>query len=71
MKMKNLWVPAINALLVSCLMTAIVSLVTTMVNFTVFEVQRWLGAWALSWLIAFPTLMVVIPFVRRLSAKWQ
>jgi len=26
----------------------------------------WIGAWSLSWLIAFPTLLVLLPAVRRL-----
>jgi hypothetical protein len=25
----------------------------------------WLGAWGLSWLVAFPTLLLVLPVVRR------
>jgi hypothetical protein len=31
--------------------------------------QLWLGSWGVSWLIAFPTLMAVLPFVRRLTGK--
>ena len=28
----------------------------------------WLEAWGISWLIAFPVLLVVLPLVRRLTA---
>ncbi len=27
---------------------------------------RWLPAWGLSWLVAFPTLLLVLPLVRRI-----
>lgn len=67
---KGLLIPVVNALLVSCLMTAIVSLVTTLLNLKTFDVQRWISAWTLSWLIAFPTLMAVISFVRKAVARW-
>ncbi|GLK68476.1 DUF2798 domain-containing protein [Hansschlegelia plantiphila] len=29
--------------------------------------EQWLRAWGLSWVIAFPTLLVVLPAVRRLA----
>lgn len=30
--------------------------------------QIWLGSWSLSWVVAFPVLMVLLPVVRRLTA---
>jgi hypothetical protein len=30
--------------------------------------QIWLGSWGLSWVVAFPVLMVLLPLVRRLTA---
>jgi hypothetical protein len=27
-----------------------------------------LGAWGLSWMVAFPTLLLILPMVRRLTA---
>ena len=30
--------------------------------------QMWLGSWALSWVVAFPTLLLVLPLVRRATA---
>lgn len=27
---------------------------------------RWLDAWSLSWMVAFPTILIVVPAVRRL-----
>jgi hypothetical protein len=70
MPRKNTLLAAANALLVSLLMTAVVSLVTTLLNLHAFDARHWLGAWALSWLIAFPTLLAVMPLVRGLVARW-
>ncbi len=57
-------------LLLSIFMTAIVSLVSTLRSVGLVEgvVALWLGAWGMSWLIGFPTLLLVLPVVRRLTA---
>ena len=53
-------------LLLSILMTFIVSLISTLhsIGFGRGLVQVWMGAWGLSWIIAFPTLLLVLPLVR-------
>lgn len=57
-------------LILSLFMTCIVSAVATVINVGVTAnlAKLWLLAWAWSWLIAFPTLLVVLPVVRRLVA---
>jgi hypothetical protein len=57
-------------LLLSILMTCIVSLISTFkgVGWVPGFWQMWLGAWAVSWLVAFPTLLVALPLVRKLTA---
>jgi hypothetical protein len=57
-------------LLLSILMTMIVSLVSTCRNLGIPPgfMRIWLGAWGVSWLVAFPTLLVMLPLVRRLTA---
>lgn len=30
--------------------------------------SRWLSAWGISWLIAFPVLLIILPLVRRIVA---
>lgn len=57
-------------LLLSLLMTFIVSLISTVraVGLSVDLPRLWVGAWALSWVVAFPTLLLVLPLVRRLTA---
>jgi hypothetical protein len=56
-------------LLLSILMTMIVSLVSTFRNLGIPPgfMHIWLGAWGVSWLVAFPTLLVMLPLVRRLT----
>ncbi len=55
-------------LILSILMTCIVSAVSTLRNIGLVEgvAGHWLQAWGLSWLIAFPTLLLVLPLVRRI-----
>ncbi|WP_371414433.1 DUF2798 domain-containing protein [Acidovorax sp. 1608163] len=57
-------------LILSVLMTCVVSLISTLKSIgwgtTFFNV--WPGAWMLSWLVAFPVLLLVLPIVRKLTA---
>jgi hypothetical protein len=57
-------------LLLSVLMTFIVSMISTLKGIGVVPgfVRIWLGAWAVSWVVAFPTLLLVLPLVRRATA---
>lgn len=57
-------------LILSILMSGIVSFIATLntVGFHYGIVGLWLGAWEVSWLIAFPTLLLVLPLVRRIVA---
>ncbi|MCY1435828.1 hypothetical protein D9M71_519360 [compost metagenome] len=54
-------------LLLSILMTCIVSLISTFkgIGWSPQFVTKWLAAWGLSWVIAFPVLLLVLPLVRR------
>ena len=54
----------------SIAMTCIVSLVTTIMDVGLIShfMSEWLPAWGVSWIIAFPCLLVVLPVVRRLTA---
>ena len=51
-------------------MTFVVSGISTVKSLgpTAGFLRTWPGAWALSWLVAFPTLLLVLPVVRRLVA---
>ena len=54
-------------LVLSIFMTFVVSCISTLssVGFTPEMPSAWMRAWGLSWLIAFPALLVVLPLVRR------
>jgi hypothetical protein len=56
--------------LLSVLMTFIVSMVSTLssMGLTKAFISIWFIAWGLSWLDAFPTLLLVLPLVRRATA---
>ncbi|MEF7613410.1 DUF2798 domain-containing protein [Aquincola sp. MAHUQ-54] len=57
-------------LLLSVMMTFIVSFISTFrgVGWGPDLVRVWLGSWGLSWLVAFPTLLLALPIVRRATA---
>ena len=60
----------VTPLLLSLFMTCIVSLISTLkgVGITPGVLRTWLGAWAISWVIAFPTLLLLLPLVRKATA---
>lgn len=71
MKMSRLparYAAILMPLILSIIMTFVVSLIATFkaVGFANFSLLEWMSAWGLSWLIAFPTLIVVLPVVRRI-----
>lgn len=57
-------------LFLSILMTFIVSMVSTLRSIGPVPgfLSIWLGAWGLSWLVAFPALLLVLPLVRKATA---
>ena len=57
-------------LVLSVLMTFVASAISTLKSLgpTPAFLTTWLVAWAISWLAAFPTLLVVLPLVRRIVA---
>jgi hypothetical protein len=54
----------------SLLMTFVISGVSTLMSLgpTRAFVSTWPAAWAFSWVVAFPTLVAVLPLVRRIVA---
>jgi predicted lysophospholipase L1 biosynthesis ABC-type transport system permease subunit len=55
-------------LVLSIIMTFVVSAIATLKSLgpTPAFLDTWPSAWALSWLVAFPTLLAVLPLVRRI-----
>ena len=54
----------------SVIMTFVVSFISTLrgAGFGAGFFPLWLGSWGLSWVVAFPTLLLVLPVVRRATA---
>nr|WP_242452359.1 DUF2798 domain-containing protein [Morganella morganii] len=50
-------------------MSGIVSFISTVkaLGFSWLLVSPWLTSWGISWAIAFPTVLFVLPFARKLS----
>jgi len=58
----------VSPLVLSLLMTFLVSFISTLksLGFQPGLPAIWLTAWGLCWLVAFPTLLLVLPMVRRI-----
>jgi hypothetical protein len=55
-------------MVLSLLMTFIVSAISTLkgLGLSPSFLRTWLATWGISWLIAFPTLLALLPLVRRI-----
>jgi Protein of unknown function (DUF2798) len=60
----------IMPLVLSIVMTSVVSFIATVktAGFADNLLTLWLGAWEVSLLIAFPTLLIILPIVRKVVA---
>ncbi|WP_371133345.1 DUF2798 domain-containing protein [Pseudomonas sp.] len=69
-KVPSRFVGFVMPLILSIFMTCIVSLICTLstVEITSKFFRIWMGAWGLSWVAAFPTLLLILPVVRKLTA---
>ena len=68
-KLPARYASVVMPLLLSVVMTCIVSLISTLHSVGMMHglLPIWLGAWAVSWVIAFPTLLVVLPVARSVT----
>ena len=64
--------PVVMSFFLSLLMTCLVSLIATLrsIGPTPDLLRLWPGSWLLSWVVAFPVTLLVLPVVRRLTAAW-
>jgi hypothetical protein len=63
--------PFVMALQLSIVMTMVVSGVSTFRGIGLSEafLHVWLSSWFMSWIVAFPTLLILMPAVRALTAR--
>lgn len=57
-------------LILTAMMTVIISGISTVnaLGFTAQVLRDWPRAWMISWAVAYPIILVVLPVVRRLTA---
>ncbi len=55
--------PLVISVFMSCIVSGVATLHST--GMSPDFVHTWMGAWGLSWVIAFPTLLTVLPVARR------
>lgn len=69
-KLSPRWAGIVMPLVLSVLMTFVVSGIATIRSLGLGPdfLATWPAAWGLSWLVAFPTLLLVLPLVRRVVA---
>lgn len=69
-KLPNRYTSIVLPFLLSIIMTFVVSMVSTLrsLGLEEFSINVWMSAWIISWLIAFPTLLLVLPVVRKITA---
>ncbi len=68
-KLPAKYMSIVMPLFLSIMMSAIVSFIATLkaIGFDNGLFMQWLQAWGISWLVAFPVLLVVLPLVRKLA----
>lgn len=69
-KLPQRYAPLLMPLVLSVFMSAIVSAVATATSVGVGPdfVISWPSAWGASWIVAFPSLLLLLPVVRRIVA---
>lgn len=65
------YAPLLFGFLLSIFMTFIISGVVTLWNFGLVDgvVSIWASGWITSWVVAFPSVLFVAPFVRRIVGR--
>jgi hypothetical protein len=70
LKLPARYAAVVMPLVLSVIMTFVISGISTLKSLgpTPAFLSTWPTAWGLSWLVAFPTLIAVLPLVRRIVA---
>lgn len=70
MKIPSRYQTYVHGILLTGMMTFFVTCIATWnaIGFSPDFLVKWMGSWISSWAVAFPTILVVGPLVRRLTA---
>lgn len=68
-KLPTRWALILVPFILSCLMSGIISFVNMLRNLGWFEgfMALWFHNWMISWAIAFPIVLTLLPFVRKFT----
>ncbi len=69
-KLPNRYANVLLPLILSIVMTFVITIIATLqsIGLAPGVIDIWLRSWGASWLVAFPTILVVLPLARRLVA---
>lgn len=70
-KLPAKWANIIVPFILSCLMSGIISFINMLRNLGWIDgfITLWLHNWMISWAFAFPIVLVLLPLVRKVTAK--
>lgn len=68
-KLPARYMTIVMPLILSFMMSGVVSLISTLKNTGWHQniLSLWLTAWAISWIVAFPTVLLVLPLARKFA----
>ncbi len=65
MRLNEKQVNVLSMFIMVAIMTCVVTLVMALLNNN-FEFFKWIKGWGISFLVAFPTVLLVMPFTKKL-----
>ena len=70
-KLPAKWATVVMPFMLSCLMSGIISFINMLRNLGWIDgfISLWLHNWMISWAFAFPIVLTLLPFVRKLTSK--
>lgn len=68
MKLNEKQANVLSMFIMVAIMTCVVTLVMALLNHS-FELLKWMKGWGISFLVAFPTVLVVMPITKKIVSK--
>ena len=70
-KLSAKWATIVMPFILSCLMSGIISLINMLRNLGWIDGFNtlWFHNWMISWVFAFPIVLILLPMVRKLTSK--
>ena len=70
-KLPAKWATVVMPFMLSCLMSGIISFINMLRNLGWIDgfISLWFHNWMISWAFAFPIVLTLLPFVRKLTSK--